>query len=244
MQDIGKKFSAYQFKFDWRMTLFTLLFLPLLLSLSAWQLNREQQKISAEKLYETRLGAAPENVTAIDWSDNDLNWVSVLATGQFDSDRQLLLDNRIHNSMVGYEVITPFITQDSVLLVNRGWIAQGLTRQIFPSLDVMEDTITISGHIYVPDGSLMVLGAEESTTASWPKVIQKIDFQILNDVMDEDFRPHLIRLDENSPGVLQTNWSAINMRPEVHRAYAVQWLIMALVLLILYLMFSFKKLER
>ncbi|TFH75497.1 SURF1 family protein [Gammaproteobacteria bacterium LSUCC0112] len=226
------------------MTLFTFLFLPLLLNLGYWQLDREQQKITAENVYEQRMKDPSVDAATIDWNTNDLNWVSIHATGRFDKERQWLLDNRIHNSVVGYEVVTPFYTDDGILLVNRGWIAQGVSRQHLPSLDVSEDEAVISGHVYVPDGALMVLGEEESNTDIWPKVIQKIDFQNINDVLGERVRPHLIRLDENSTGVLQTNWSAINMRPEVHRAYAVQWFIMALVLFVLYLLFSFKKLER
>jgi surfeit locus 1 family protein len=62
--------------------------------------------------------------------------------------------------------------------------------------------------------------------------------------MDEAFEPHIVRLDESSTAVLQTNWTAINMRPEVHRAYAVQWFVMASVLMFLYLFFSIRKLER
>ena len=214
------------------------------MSLGFWQLNREQQKIAAEDLYEQRLLTQAVDVASIDWDKSDLNWVSVSATGFFDKDRHLLLDNRIHNSVVGYEVITPFYSGDNVLLINRGWIAQGPSRQSLPAAAVSDSITTISGHIYVPDGSLMMLGAEESSTENWPKVIQKIDFQYISSVLDESLLPHLIRLDENSSGVLQTNWSAINMRPEVHKAYAVQWFMMALVLLILYLFFSIRKLER
>jgi surfeit locus 1 family protein len=244
LRDTGKQGFRYQFKFDWRMTLFTLFFLPLLVSLGFWQLNREQQKIAAEDLYEQRLLTEAVDVASIDWNKSDLNWVSVRATGFFDKERHLLLDNRIHYSVVGYEVITPFFAGDKVLLINRGWIAQGPSRQSLPAVEASDNITTISGHIYVPDGSLMMLGSEESSTENWPKVIQKIDFQYISGVLDESLLPHVIRLDENSTGVLQTNWSAINMRPEVHKAYAVQWFIMALVLLILYLFFSIRKSER
>jgi surfeit locus 1 family protein len=130
------------------------------------------------------------------------------------------------------------------LLVNRGWIAQGPSRQSLPELGLTEEQITITGHIYVPDGELITLGAEEAVTDRWPKVIQSVDIQVLSSVMDEAFEPHIVRLDESSTAVLQTNWTAINMRPEVHRAYAVQWFVMASVLMFLYLFFSIRKLER
>ncbi len=224
--------------------MFTAAFFPFLIALGLWQLEREQQKIVTEKVYETRNASEPIDVSSIDWASSDLNWIAVTATGFFDNTRQLLLDNRILNSVVGYEVLAPFYTDGRVLLVNRGWIAQGQSRQSLPELVLTEDRVTITGHIYVPDGELMILGAEEAVTESWPKVIQSVDIQTLSSVMDEAFETHVVRLDENSTAVLQTNWTAINMRPEVHRAYAVQWFVMASVLMFLYLFFSIRKLER
>ncbi len=224
--------------------MFTAAFFPFLIALGLWQLEREQQKIVTEKMYETRNASEPIDVSSIDWASSDLNWIAVTATGFFDNTRQLLLDNRILNSVVGYEVLAPFYTDGRVLLVNRGWIAQGQSRQSLPELALTEDRVTITGHIYVPDGELMILGAEEAVTESWPKVIQSVDIQTLSSVMDEAFETHVVRLDENSTAVLQTNWTAINMRPEVHRAYAVQWFVMASVLMFLYLFFSIRKLER
>lgn len=224
--------------------MFTAAFFPFLIALGLWQLEREQQKIVTEKVYETRNASEPIDVSSIDWASSDLNWIAVTATGFFDNTRQLLLDNRILNSVVGYEVLAPFYTDGRVLLVNRGWIAQGQSRQSLPELALTEDRVTITGHIYVPDGELMILGAEEAVTESWPKVIQSVDIQTLSSVMDEAFETHVVRLDENSTAVLQTNWTAINMRPEVHRAYAVQWFVMASVLMFLYLFFSIRKLER
>ncbi len=244
MRESVKKYMQYKFHFDWRMFLFTAAFFPFLIALGLWQLEREHEKLVAEKVYETRSANEPTDVSSIDWTNPDLNWIAIRATGFFDNTRQLLLDNRTLNSVVGYEVISPFYTDDRVLLVNRGWIAQGPSRQSLPELGLTEEQITITGHIYVPDGELMILGAEEAVTDRWPKVIQSVDIQVLSSVMDEAFQPHIVRLDENSTAVLQTNWTAINMRPEVHRAYAVQWFVMASVLMFLYLFFSIRKLER
>jgi surfeit locus 1 family protein len=244
LQESVKKHSQYTFQFDWRMSLFTAAFLPFLISLGMWQLDREHQKRDVEALYEIRSSSEAVSISSIDWTNNDLNWVAVQATGYFDNQRQLLLDNRILNSVVGYEVITPFYTEQGALLVNRGWVAQGSSRQSLPDVEITEEQVTIVGHIYVPDGELMILGAEEAATEIWPKVIQHVSIIELSESMSEAYKPQLIRLNQNSAGVLETNWTAINMRPEVHRAYAVQWFLMALVLTFLYLFFSIRRLEK
>lgn len=224
--------------------MFTAFFFPFLITLGMWQLEREQQKVNAESLYEARNTSEPIDLSAIDWASEDLNWTPFQASGVFDGERHLLLDNRIVNSVVGYEVITPFYTQYGTLLVNRGWVAQGPSRLQLPEVKTTAEQVTITGHIYVPDGELMILGDEEAATGIWPKVIQSVNITELSESMDETFKSQLVRLNQSSAEVYQTNWAAINMRPEVHRAYAVQWFLMAFVLLCLHLFFSIRKLEK
>mgnify|MGYP000143624448 CR=1 FL=1 len=42
-----------------------------------------------------------------------------------------------------------------------------------------------------------------------------------------------LRLDQDSPGALQTGWAAVSVQPAKHTGYAVQWFVMALVLLLM-----------
>jgi surfeit locus 1 family protein len=232
------------FIFNWKLTLFAVLLLPVLISLGLWQLDREQEKQQMQARYERRAQEAPTPLSQIDWRDNDLGWVQVIASGRYDTKRQFLLDNRIHESRVGYEVITPLATDTGLLLVNRGWIAQGATRQDLPALPLTDDEVSINAVIYVPSGDVMMLGSGvEPGTGAWPEVIQRIDLELMSEMLGESVLPYSVRLQSGAPGLLQANWQAINMQPETHRAYAVQWFIMALVLMVLYVMFSFRRSE-
>jgi len=49
----------------------------------------------------------------------------------------------------------------------------------------------------------------------------------------EDFFPYQLRLDQDSPGALQTGWATVSVQPAKHTGYAVQWFVMALVLLLM-----------
>lgn len=232
------------FRFNWKLTLFTVLLLPVLISLGLWQLDREEEKTEMQARYERRALEAPTPLSQLDWRDNDLGWMQVTASGRYDVQRQFLLDNRIYESRVGYEVITPLITGTGVLLVNRGWIAQGATRQDLPALPLTENEVSINAVIYVPSGDVMMLGSGiEPGTGSWPEVIQRLDMALASEMLGQEVLPYSVRLAPGSPGLLQANWQPINMQPETHRAYAVQWFIMALVLIILYFMFSFRRSE-
>lgn len=244
MQQPTSKWSGRKFRLNWGMTVFTLILLPVLVSFGFWQLEREQQKIQLQTRYDERASAEPVNITGLDWNNNDLGWIPITAIGHFDSEHQFMLDNRILDSKVGYEIITPFVTDTGTILINRGWIAQGQGRADIPELSVPESVMEIMGHIYVPDGEMFVLGSEPQDDNTWPRLIQKVDVQQMGISLGvADIKPHVIRLVEESNGVLQTNWAAINMRPETHRAYAIQWFVMATVLLVLYIMFSFRNPE-
>jgi surfeit locus 1 family protein len=244
LQKNVNKFAGRTFRFNWKMTLFTVALLPLLINLGQWQLDREQEKLAAQRLYDSRLHQAPQNLDSINWADPDLGWTQVAALGEFLSEKQFLLDNRIVDGRAGYEVITPFVTDSGVVLVNRGWIAQGVTRSELPSTEIADSGIVqIVGHIYVPDGQTFVLGGEPEDQTSWPRVIQRVDVDQMSASLEKTLLPHVVRLSAQSTAALRINWAVVNMQPEVHRGYAVQWFLMAFVLVVLYLMFSFRKLE-
>lgn len=231
------------FRFNWKLTLFTALLLPLLITLGMWQLDREQQKIELQRRYELRLQEQPIGIDRVDWRSDDLAWLRIEASGYFEPRKQFLLDNKIFDSRVGYEVITPFYTDYGTVLVNRGWIEQGPSRQILPAIPTPEGRQQISAHIYAPDGELMMLAEDNLEDSNWPKLVQRIDIEKMSAAMAESLLPYSVRLEQTAPGLLQYNWQAINTRPETHRGYAIQWFIMALVLVILYLTFSFRRSE-
>lgn len=233
------------FHFNWKLTLFTVTLLPLLIYLGLWQLAREQEKRETQADYDLRATQAPVAVEQIDWQDvEDIAWRRVEATGRYDTSRQFLLDNRINQSRVGYELITPFQTTSGLLLVNRGWIAQGADRQTLPDVSVNDDEVVIQGTVYVPSGEIMVLGEEEPAGQTpWPRVMQSLDVEQMSAILGETTLPYSVRLDPGAPGLTQINWQPVTLSPETHRAYAVQWFFMAVVLVILFLIFSFRRPE-
>jgi cytochrome oxidase assembly protein ShyY1 len=233
------------FHFNWKLTLFTVLLLPLLVYLGLWQLAREQEKRETQLSYDAKAAEQPVPIAETDWrATGDIAWLRVEAVGRYDTSRQFLLDNRINQSRVGYELITPFQTDSGLLLVNRGWIAQGADRQTLPDVAVTGDNVRIQGTVYVPGGDIMVLGQEEPAGQNpWPRVVQRLDIAQMSSILNETTLPFSVRLEPGSPGLQQVNWQPVTLSPETHRAYAVQWFFMAVVLVILFLIFSFRRPE-
>ncbi len=232
-----------RFSPGWKMTLFTALLLPLLLTLGSWQLDREAEKIELQALHERRTSSAPVPVEELDWQGGDVAYQPVILTGQFDNERYLLLDNRIQDGRVGYEVLMPFTTSTGqMLIVNRGWIAQGATREQLPVVTPVQGTVTISGSVYVPLSEPFLLSdAQEAQTNDWPRVVQKIDMNAWSELFRTSLLPHTVRVNPDSPGALTAHWPTVNMEPEKHRGYAVQWFAMATALLLMYVYFGIRR---
>lgn len=229
------------YRFDWKLTLFTVLLFPLLVSLGFWQLEREAEKQELQQLYTSRQSEAPVELASLDAAE-DLQYRQVLLSGSWDKAHMFLLDNRIHQGRVGYEVIVPMQTADAMIVfINRGWVPQGAYRDQLPMIDMRAGDSLVHGSVYVPVGEQFVLG-EESSEGSWPRVVQApvpaTLARLAGYPADAQVFPYTVRLGEGAPGVLVRDWPVITTTPEKHRAYAVQWFVMATVLLGLYLFYS------
>lgn len=233
---------------DWRASVLALLLLPLLLSLGFWQLQRAEEKRLLQALFEQRQLAGPINIGALA-PDSDMRYQPVRLSGEFINDKALLLDNKIYKGRVGYEIIMPFRvtpvaglegrhgealadgTTAALVMVNRGWVAGDYSRRSLPSIPAVSGKVSLLGEIYVPQGEMMVLG--EDRASGWPRVVQTVDIEALSPEYGTRLFPYTVRLRAASPAVLQPNWVVVNVQPEKHTAYAVQWFVMAVTLLII-----------
>ncbi len=79
---------------------------------------------------------------------------TIIFSGKFDNEQQFLLDNRIYQDRVGYEVITPVKVAGlkKRVLVDRGWIESPPTRQILPVITSVFGSQIINGIIRIPLG--------------------------------------------------------------------------------------------
>lgn len=234
--------ASIPFSPGWKLSLFTALLMPLLLWLGVWQLDREQEKVAMQVHHAARSAAPAVAVQAVDWQSEDLAYVRIVAEGRYDNERSYLLDNRIFRGRAGYEILTPFSTIDGHhLLINRGWIQAGSTRDDLPQVEVVDGQVQITGSIYVPvEEPFLLSDVQEAHGAGWPRVIQSIRMDEIAAQLGLPMLAHSVRLTAGSPGLEQDNWPTVNMQPEKHRAYAVQWFTMATALLVMYVYFGFK----
>ncbi len=221
-------------------TLITAFFVVLMINLGLWQLNRADEKKHLLKLL------ANDSVTFIKTKDQIKNlpkYANIKLTGHYLNAPQLLLDNQVNNRVVGYHVFTPFKINDInlILMVNRGWINKK---------DFSDDFLKVDGTEYTINGKLnstpqvgMQLG-EITLDASLPNQIMtyydenKTSVFLHQEIcqqLDCVVSKKIMWLNQNQDQGFKRDWNPIIMPVSKHIGYAVQWLSMTIVLIIIFI---------
>lgn len=215
---------------SWRLLAFSVSFLLLFLYLAFWQLDRAEDK--KQLLAQAQIMANQEG----EWltQDMDINiGEPVRAEGVFDSDIVLLLDNRVLNGRVGYEVIQLFVVSEGYgALVNRGFVPGQTTRLDLPAVPLaMRVPQAIRGHAYLTE---LVTPDQNVSGSDSPWVIQVAKPAELESLTGFKLFPHVVRLDDAHVDALPRYWPVTTMTPERHMGYAVTWFTMALAILVMF----------
>ena len=233
---------AFAFDFEWRITLFTLLLLPLLISLGFWQLQRAEEKAAIAVAFEAKRHSPPALLTEIEArSPTALAYLPVRLRGSYRQGQDFLLDNRMQGGKYGNEVLTVFeLDSGELAMVNRGWVAADPGRMALPDIPPVPETRELTGQVYVSPGEPYLL-AEQQLGGEWPRQIQAFDVGKMAESMGisaDGVFPYPVRIDAGQPGALSVDWLVLNSSPEKHRGYAVQWFSMAAALALIYLLRS------
>lgn len=152
---------------------------------------------------------------------------------------------------VGFRVFGLFAPTDGLqtLLVERGWLEVGADRNALPDVSQAQVPSDASGDILIdavvmPDaGKRRVLKADTIDTSSQWQILQRIDADTLSDALQLDIYPQPLIMTATSPAAMErfaplANYSYLN--PARHFGYAVQWFLMAIALLSVYLVFYYQ----
>ncbi|MFT3929076.1 MAG: SURF1 family protein [Spongiibacteraceae bacterium] len=217
-------------------TAFALLGLALLLSLGVWQLRRADEKRQVQIAFDAQRSAAP--ITLSQLPEQPPQYTRLSMRGHYDNARSFLLDNRVMHSRFGYEVLTVFIpvASEKVVLVNRGWVEGDPSRMQRPQIAAVEGEVQISGAVYRDTAKFHFIDNAHET--SWPKLIQYLQSDDLQQQIGGPAFPFTVRLDEGMPGAYRIEWQVVaeGFGPERHIAYAVTWFTLAVALIVVWLL--------
>jgi len=226
--------ARLHFRFDWKVTLLVLVLMPLTLSLGNWQLRRADEKTAMIAARDWSLAKSPSLLADLPAQVEELHYRRVILQGVFDSKHCFLLDNQVHQGRVGYEIICPF--QDELssqqVLVSRGFVVAPPLRSQLPDIPPTSAPLMLTAQVYVPAGEAVRL-AELQANAGWPKVVQVAEVDYLEKLLGSPVYPYVLRLEPGSPALVEAHWQVVNLGPEKHIGYAVQWFAMSAALLLI-----------
>lgn len=227
--------TEFRWSLNWKICLFSFLLLPLLIYLGFWQLQRADEKYTLQDLI-----AEQQELPPLQWPPSATDGAAtgthlyreVQMEGEFAAQRTWLLENKIYQSRVGYEVLTPFILANGeAILVNRGWIEGTGYRDRLPAIPPVEQVTSVSGRLLEPTRNTLlnqVIPGEQ-----WPQPILQIDLQQMQMFVDAPLLPWVLQINSQHPAALTVDWQDVNMPANKHLGYAWQWFSMALALVIL-----------
>lgn len=221
---------------NWRIALFSAAFLSLFLWLGFWQLERAGEKREMLAIAEQQANSDGKEVTS---GDTVVNGDMITSSGEFTTTPVFYLDNKVLDGRVGYEVVQLFKGDNGTnYLVNRGFVAGGLTRDDLPDVPRFNRaTQRIRGQAYLTELS----EPEENITDGHPTVIQVIKPDSLSERLGLTLFTHTLRLHESHPDALPRHWPVTTMSPDRHLGYALTWFSMAIAIMIAFAMTVIKR---
>ncbi|HTN32964.1 MAG TPA: SURF1 family protein [Marinobacter sp.] len=229
--------TSRQWQFNWRLMIFAAVFLPILIGLGVWQLDRAGQK-------QKMLDSWKQDALDLDWPGQVARGLDsgrpVVLTGTY-GQQSWLLDNRTRDGMPGYEVITAFHPlAGPPVLVNRGWVQAPRTRDLLPQIETPEGEKKLAGRLSeYPEPP--VLASSSETNKEWPRRVQSLPRSVaVKDV--SNLAEAVVKLAGNDqPGAFRADWTPDVMGPQTHYGYATQWFALAVALTILTVVASYRK---
>ncbi|MEO6698627.1 MAG: SURF1 family protein [Paraperlucidibaca sp.] len=200
-----------------------------LLSLAYWQYQRGEEKTALLSQRAERAATAELTWRQADKPVDDISNRPMRLSGRFMPQYTIALDNQLRAGRAGVELLVLFQPQDSrsSVLVNIGWVPSD--RNGGPSLP---KTLPADGEIFGvlhKPSAFITLGGPELLADVWR--VGRIEPSTWASRWQQDIKPWVLRLDASVPGGYLRDWAPTSEQkigPERHRAYAFQWLALAL----------------
>jgi len=224
------------------LTLLTFVLVALFARLGVWQLDRAEEKQKILTAYEKKIA-----LPSLELNENNLadmeTYQRVSVHGQADGERQILLDNKIYKGKAGFQVLLPvkIDATDKWILVNRGWVSLGMSRNDLPDISIDKSIQDFTGVIKLPLGDEFTIGDGNVWTSDWPQLIQWLDVKEAAIHLGYDFVPYILLQSEEDKGAYVRDWKMIASSPDKSISYAVQWFSFAIILCGLFLFLNYKR---
>ncbi len=233
------RFGKWQFAPALWPTLATLFFFVLTLWLGNWQSGRAETKRALQARYDRAEQESPVHVGSVLLDRDSVLYRKLEVRGVFDDAGTILLDNRVHQGVAGYHVLTPLRIDDGAIaiLVNRGWVPAGRSREQVPQTPTPRGEVKLEGMAVDPHSRYFEL----AKTAPQGRVWQNLDFDRYAASYGRTLQPVLLQQTSSAADGLLRDWPRPDTGVSMHVSYAIQWYSLAATLAVLWLVLNVRR---
>ncbi len=233
-------------------TLAYVILLSLLLTLGFWQLGRADEKWAALAARAEATRAEVVEINAVLPSLASHEFRRARAYGEYDLERQFLLDNQVENRQVGYRLLTPLQLDgaDQWVLVDRGFVPIRESRAMMPELPAptvgtAASDAPVTGRIGRGPSVGIRLGEPTDNPDVWPRRVQYLDFEYMSQALGAPVADYLLLEGSLATDVQlrREGPDAWRFGPERHEGYAVQWFSLAAALTVIWLVVNTRRIS-
>jgi surfeit locus 1 family protein len=202
-------------------TVATIAFVTLTVALGQWQQRSAAEKEALQARLDLRAAEPPLGLPPVPGALEAMAMRRVTARGEYVERFGILLDNKVHRGRVGYQVVTPLrLAGGSVhVLVNRGWVAAGRTREEVPQVPVPRGPQTVEGIAVVPGERIYELAQDAPRDAVW----QNLVLERYRAWSGLEVAPFVLQQTNDAGDGLAREWDRPDAGAGRHRSYALQW---------------------
>lgn len=231
--------DGWQFRPRRLVTLAAILFCGLTVALGLWQTRRAAEKEAAQARLDRLAVEPPISLSSALVDPAAVAFRRVSARGDYVDRYSILLDNKVLRGRVGYQVVSPLriAGSDMHVLVNRGWVAAGRTRNALPQVPAPTGEQTIAGIVVVPSARFYELAPESPQGPVWENLV----LERYHAWSGLALQPVVIEQTNDARDGLAREWDRPDAGTARHRSYALQWFAFAALTLVLYVALNLKR---
>lgn len=204
------------------------------------QRSRAEQKQAAFDRIDRARHNAPIQVGISPVDAPLLDRQPAVARGRWMADKSILVDNRVHNGVAGYHVITPLRIEgaDICILVNRGWIAAPRLRSELPVLPPLAGTVVdVAGIARILPARTYELGPEIAEGIVW----QNLTLERFRAWSGLELQPIVLLQTDAAGDGLVRDWLPAESGALKHWGFALLWYLAAAAAVVAAIIFSMER---
>jgi surfeit locus 1 family protein len=231
--------GAWRFRPRALATAATIALCALTVSLGLWQTQRAAEKEARQVERDRRAAEPPRPLPPQLVAAEDYALRRVVARGEYADRFAILLDNRVYRGRAGFHVVSPLRIAGGNMhvLVNRGWIAAGRTRDELPQVAAPTGERSVEGIAIAPSERVYELSPETTEGRVW----QNLVLERYRKWAGLEVQPVVIQEESDVRDGLVRDWDRPDAGADRHRSYALQWFSLAALAIVLYVVLNLER---